>query len=207
MAHDSHEAFRVLHALRIKGFAKVEMVAELGGVHHDVTVGHLTELQSRELAMYREARALWQLTAPGKEHHANELAAEQAAAAEHLAALKDPYHRFLELNEAFKALCGDWQLRDGQPNDHTDVAYDKQVIDKLSDLDADARPIVSVFGSAFTRYALYVPRLEAQANAVRNGQQSQFTGVMCGSYHDVWMELHEDLILTQGIDRVAEGSF
>jgi len=30
---------------------------------------------------------------------------------------------------------------------------------------------------------------------------------MCGSYHDVWMELHEDLILTLGIDRAAEGSF
>ena len=28
-------------------------------------------------------------------------------------------------------------------------------------------------------------------------------GVMCGSYHDVWMELHEDLILTQGIDRCS----
>ena len=34
-----------------------------------------------------------------------------------------------------------------------------------------------------------------------------FTGVMCGSYHDVWMELHEDLILTLGVDRAKEGSF
>jgi hypothetical protein len=34
-----------------------------------------------------------------------------------------------------------------------------------------------------------------------------FTGVMCGSFHDIWMELHEDLILTQGIDRATEGSF
>ena len=29
---------------------------------------------------------------------------------------------------------------------------------------------------------------------------------LSGSYHDVWMELHEDLILTQGIDRAEEGS-
>ena len=29
---------------------------------------------------------------------------------------------------------------------------------------------------------------------------------MCGSDHDVWMELHEDLILTQGIGRAEEGS-
>jgi hypothetical protein len=39
------------------------------------------------------------------------------------------------------------------------------------------------------------------------GANNMFTGVMCGSFHDVWMELHEDLILTQGIDRAAEGSF
>jgi len=39
------------------------------------------------------------------------------------------------------------------------------------------------------------------------GETNMFTGVMCGSYHDAWMELHEDLILTQGIDRTAEGSF
>ncbi len=42
---------------------------------------------------------------------------------------------------------------------------------------------------------------------VKQGETNMFTGVMCGSYHDAWMELHEDLILTQGIDRSAEGSF
>ena len=51
------------------------------------------------------------------------------------------------------------------------------------------------------------PRLEATCRRVLDGERNMFTGVMCGSYHDVWMELHEDLILTQGIDRVAEGSF
>ena len=30
---------------------------------------------------------------------------------------------------------------------------------------------------------------------------------MCSSFHDVWMELHEDLIVLQRIDRVEEGSF
>jgi hypothetical protein len=31
--------------------------------------------------------------------------------------------------------------------------------------------------------------------------------VMCESFHDIWMELHEDLIVLQRIDRVEEGSF
>ncbi len=51
------------------------------------------------------------------------------------------------------------------------------------------------------------PRLTGSRKALEAGDQRMFTGVMCGSYHDVWMELHEDLILSQGIDRVAEGSF
>jgi hypothetical protein len=52
-----------------------------------------------------------------------------------------------------------------------------------------------------------VPRLHSTSQRVVAGEQNMFTGVMVGSYHDVWMELHEDLILTQGIDRAAEGSF
>jgi hypothetical protein len=52
-----------------------------------------------------------------------------------------------------------------------------------------------------------LPRLESTCKLVVGGTNNMFTGVMCGSFHDVWMELHEDLILTQGIDRAAEGSF
>ena len=39
------------------------------------------------------------------------------------------------------------------------------------------------------------------------GETNMCMGVMCGSYQDVWMELHEDLILTQGFGRAAEGRF
>ena len=48
---------------------------------------------------------------------------------------------------------------------------------------------------------------DGTAQRVDAGDVRMFTGVMCGSYHDVWMELHEDLILTLGIDRATEGSF
>ena len=42
------------------------------------------------------------------------------------------------------------------------------------------------------------PASPAAASALENGDQRMFTGVMCGSYHDVWMELHEDLHLDAG---------
>ena len=45
--------------------------------------------------------------------------------------LRAEYEPFLELNDSFKVLCGDWQLRDGNPNDHSDAAYDAEVIGRL----------------------------------------------------------------------------
>jgi len=133
------------------------------------------------------------------------LAADVAAV--DLGAMKPHYHEFLELNTAFKTLCGDWQLRDGAPNDHSDASYDKKVVKRLVDLHGDAAPVVTNMSAILGRLSPYVPRLAGTCEAVVAGQTNMFTGVMCGSFHDVWMELHEDLILSQGIDRAAEGSF
>ena len=115
-----------MHALRIKGFAKVDVLAELSATARDDVETHLVELQDGGHAMFREARALWQLTPDGRDEHAERLAAdvEASGASEQLAS---PYGEFLELNERFKALCGDWQLRNGDPNDHADSSYDGEV--------------------------------------------------------------------------------
>jgi hypothetical protein len=104
-------------------------------------------------------------------------------------------------------LCGDWQLRDGAPNDHSDSAYDAAVVKRLVDLHGEAAPVVTAMSGILDRLGTYVPRLASTCDAVVSGQNNMFTGVMCGSFHDVWMELHEDLILSQGIDRAQEGSF
>jgi len=204
MAYDSEPSFRVLHALRIKGFAKVDVLSDLSAVEPDAVEQHLADFQTDEIALFREARALWQLTPKGREVHAEQLASE----AEAIRPLVEPhYPAFLELNEAFKELCGDWQLRDGAPNDHTDAAHDEAVIGRLLEIDSQAQPVVIAVGTEVTRLSPYAPRLSSTAQRVAGGDHQLFTGVMCGSYHDVWMELHEDLILTLGIDRAKEGSF
>ena len=205
MAHQSEPAFRAFHALRIKGFAKADMVADIADVSVDEAEAHLKSLLERELAVFREARSLWQITPAGKEAHREALAADAPASV--IGELHDAYETFLGINTAFKELCGDWQLRDGQPNDHSDAAYDKAIIERLVAMKDESVPVVAAMGGVLGRLAPYVPRLESTAKRVVAGEQNMFTGVMCGSYHDVWMELHEDLILTQGIDRAAEGSF
>jgi hypothetical protein len=206
MSHSSDPFFRTFHALRIKGFAKVETIAEVADLPVVLVEEHLQGLAGREWAQFREARELWQLTQTGREEHHIALA-EDVGGAHMTAHLHDAYHEFLQLNDRFKTLCGDWQLRDGQPNDHSDAAYDAEVVERLVAIDADAAPVVARMGDVLARLAPYGPRLARTCQAVVRGETKMFTGVMCGSYHDVWMELHEDLILTQGIDRSAEGSF
>lgn len=205
MAHQSDPSFRAFHALRIKGFAKVDMVADIAAVSEQEAEAHLQDLLSRELAQFREQRALWQITPAGKEAHKAALGADMPS--EVAGALKPAYEEFLVINESFKQLCGDWQLKDGAPNDHSDAAYDKVVVTRLVEMNVKAVPVVEALGSVLGRLMPYVPRLHSTSQRVVAGENSMFTGVMCGSYHDVWMELHEDLILTQGIDRAAEGSF
>lgn len=206
MTHASDPFFRTFHALRIKGFAKAETVAEVADLPCAVVEEHLAGLQGREWAMFREARQLWQLTPVGREEHRIALA-EDVGGVDLGEALRSSYESFLKLNEQFKLLCGAWQLKAGEPNDHSDASYDQDVVQQLVDLNAQAVPVVTSMGAVLGRLAPYAPRLAATCQRVTNGEMNMFTGVMCGSYHDVWMELHEDLILTQGIDRGSEGSF
>ncbi|MBI4882808.1 MAG: MarR family transcriptional regulator [Actinobacteria bacterium] len=206
MAHTSDPFFRTFHALRIKGFAKSETIAEVADLPCTIVDEHLAGLQDRQWAMFREARQLWQLTPVGRDQHGVALA-EDVGVGGLRNALRLPYVSFLQLNERFKVLCGAWQLKAGEPNDHSDASYDGGVVTQLVGLNEEAIPVVASMGAVLDRLAPYGPRLANTCKRVMNGEANMFTGVLCGSYHDVWMELHEDLILSQGIDRNREGSF
>jgi hypothetical protein len=117
------------------------------------------------------------------------------------------YGRFLELNRAFKELCIAWQVRDGAPNDHTDPAYDQARMDELEAHHRSFEPVLDDFASGIGRLDLYRARLADSLVRLCAGDRDAFTGVMKHSYHDVWMELHEDLLCVLAIDRESEGSF
>ncbi len=175
-------------------------------VEPTVVETHLAGFLDHGHVQFRENRGLWQLTPDGRAIHLDYLAADLDGL-DVVAALADHYETFIDLNGRFKQLCGDWQLRDGAPNDHSDADYDADVIDRLHGVHSEAEPVVSEMGEVLERLSPYSSRLTVVLGRVKQGETNMFTGVMCGSYHDAWMELHEDLILTQGIDRAAEGSF
>lgn len=206
MSHPSTASFTTFHALRIKGFATVETLTDMVQLDEATVQGHLDQFAAAGQAQFREARSLWQLNPDGRAAHAVQMAADLEGL-DVAAALGDAYHRFLVSNGEFKELCSSWQIRDGDPNDHADADYDAEVVAHLGALHDRAVPIIVELGDVLDRLSPYSVRLAASLARLRDGETNMFTGVMCGSYHDVWMELHEDLILTQGIDRSAEGSF
>ena len=65
-----------MHALRIKGFATVDVVAEMTGLGSSEVDDHLQALLSGGHVMFREKRGLWQLTPDGRTVHADLLAAD-----------------------------------------------------------------------------------------------------------------------------------
>jgi phosphoenolpyruvate-protein kinase (PTS system EI component) len=202
-ADDDFE-FLVLHALRIKGFAAAEVVAEIATVDLTTVQELLPGMADSGWCRHIPARDLWQLSPAGRERH-GELV--RLLAGPEVDALRVPYQQFLDLNVEFKELCNRWQTRDGGGNDHSDPVYDGERIAELRVLHETATAPIDGFATAISRFGSYGHRLTASLVRLEAGETRMFTGVMCGSYHDVWMELHEDLVQLLGVDRHAEGSY
>jgi hypothetical protein len=112
------------------------------------------------------------------------------------------FDRFVILNAELLQLCSDWQVkREGTPNDHRDAAYDWSVIERLGSLDERAGAVARHAGAAVARLASYRSRLRAARTLVEEGQHEWFTSPRIDSYHTVWMQWHEDLLLTLGLER------
>ena len=95
----------------------------------------------------------------GKDRHADLL--DSIATPDTAAALHPSYERFLVLNDRFKQLCTEWQVRDGEPNDHADEAYDRRCTDDLDELAAFA-----VGGIKQGDFVIMIRREEMEAQLV-----------------------------------------
>jgi pyruvate,orthophosphate dikinase len=95
-----------------------------------------------------------------------------------------------------------WQLRASgdEPviNDHSDAAYDTEVLRRLSALHDNAVAWITPLTIAFTRFVRYQGRLEQALISAREGDQRYVASPRVDSYHSVWFELHEDLIRIAG---------
>lgn len=197
-------SLEVLHALRVRGMADVATISAITGLDGVAIEGSLTELEARSFIRLRENRRArgWVLLPEGRAEHERLIDGE----ADRLgvrAELEQGYRRFLELNQHAKEVFTDWQMRPGPdgdrvPNDHTDPGHDKAVLDRVQELHCQAADVTTELGRFVPRFARYEPRLSAAVQRVLDGDIAALARPMSDSYHDIWMELHEDLLVTLG---------
>ncbi|OBK36285.1 hypothetical protein A5658_06610 [Mycobacterium sp. 1245111.1] len=146
--------------------------------------------------------AMVRLSPEGREHLGQLLAVERSSIDS--TALLAAYDEFCSVNTEFKALVTDWQLRDGQPNTHDDTDYDAGVLARLDEVHRRVMPIVAAVAAELPRLGHYSVKLQAALDRVHAGETMWLSRPLIDSYHTVWFELHEELILAAGLTREAE---
>ncbi|MFC4948273.1 MarR family transcriptional regulator [Pseudonocardia sp. GCM10023141] len=191
----------VLHILRLRGLAAGAAIAGGTGLPAAQVTGLLAELVDAGLVKERGGRLPgFALTPEGRAAHAAGIG-EDLSPAER-ADVETGYSGFLPLNTTFKQLCTDWQLRGPEePNDHTDAGYDAAVVERLATLHVAVAPVLA--GVRVERFDGYPPRFAAALRRVQDGDRTAFARPLADSYHDAWMELHEDFLLSLGRTREA----
>lgn len=115
------------------------------------------------------------------------------------------YDQFRPRNTELIQTCSDWQMRPGAVvNDHRDATYDWSVVDRLAIIDDRIGPVIRRLGTTVEAFAHYRPRLRAARTRLESGDHDWFTSPRMDSYHTVWMELHEHLLVGLGIARGTE---
>lgn len=192
MNYTEKDEFEVLHGLRIKGMTQPEEIAESTGLGTDLVTEVLDGAVEQERARKRSGGRVegYMLTAGGRERHQ---ALREPSLPSDLTDVREAYEAFLGPNREFKALTTKWQTEaDG------DISI---VLPELVALDENIGKVLDRAAQTLPRMSSYQTRFTRALEAFRNGDTTALARPMSGSYHDVWMELHEDLIQTLGHQR------
>lgn len=188
------DAWLVLHEVRLRGVAVLDDNTSNSSVQQLTEIGLVTQA----------ARGL-RVTPEGRDAHTTW--ARLLAGSDGETTVRRAYEQFLPLNRELLQVCSAWQVRPGGvPNDHRDLTYDWSVVDRLRALDERAGPSINRVGRVHTRFGSYRPRLREALRLVDDGDFEWLTSPRCDSYHTVWMQLHEDMLLALGLDRATEES-
>ncbi|ETW26465.1 hypothetical protein [Mycobacterium gastri] len=187
---------KVLQAVRLKGrVSPADLATTLGEDHHDVT-----ETVARLTATGLLVGGATLRLSPEGRVRLNALLAEERTRFDP-AAMAAAYNEFRSVNTDFKVVVTDWQLKGGQPNGHDDAGYDAAVLARLDDVHRRVQPIIAAAAAQLPRLGHYSAKLNAALDKVKSGDIAWLTRPLIDSYHTVWFELHEELILAVGLTR------
>ena len=78
------------------------------------------------------------------------------------------------------------------------------MLDRLNGIHKVVVPIIAAAALQVPRLSAYRDKLAAALEKVKAGETIWLTRAVVDSYHTVWFELHEELILAAGLTRNAE---
>ncbi len=189
----------VLQGVRLKGrVSRADLAATL-----DADPGAIDPIveQLTAAGLLTEGATL-QITSSGGDRLATLLTAERAGI--DTGAMLAAYNAFRAVNADFKRLVTDWQLKGGPggvPNSHDDAEYDAAVLGRLDEVHARSMPIIEAAAAQVPRLNAYAAKLAAALGKVKAGETAWLTRPLIDSYHTVWFELHEELIIAVGLTR------
>lgn len=194
----------VLHTLRCMGFTTVARVAEATALDDSDVESELIDLAVAGLVTKVPGEfGGWGLTDAGREADAEQSTAELDKSGAR-PALTAGFEKFLVLNPELLDLCTAWQMRsvDGTAtmNDHSDKTYDSRVLKRIVEFNDRAGVVCAELAAAMRRFERYHARLSGALARVRAGELDYVTDNL-SSYHNIWFQLHEDLLVTLGIPR------
>lgn len=199
----------LLLLLRLKAFAPTDRLVDWSGFPGDVVGAVLTDFEAQGLVQHRSTPPAlgWSLTAAGR-RHGERLVRSELANSGAVDSVQQHYRDFLPLNAELLAICTDWQTvtLDGTPvpNPHDDPAHDDAVLARLDRLHADALPLLRSLALVTSRFGQYPKRLSMAHERVRRGDTDWIARPTVDSYHGIWFELHEHLLVSLGRDRTTE---
>jgi pyruvate, orthophosphate dikinase len=193
-----------LLAIAIKAFAPIGGVADVVLSTPDDVQPVLDQLVIDGLVA--SVAGAYRLTEPGTIRVAILRSAEQAAwGIDRAVAALDA---FVGIDHRMKDVVTAWQLRDdadGQVvNDHSDAAYDRRVLERLTALHAEAIAWLAPLEQRCPRLGDYRLRLGRAIEGALGGDQRYVASPRVDNYHGIWFELHEDLIQLAGRSRAEE---
>jgi len=196
-----------LHGVRLLGFADSARVAGYFGLPADDVEEHLLDAEARGWVRRSgfAGTSGWSMTDAGRAEEERQLAEELDASGARDVAVA-AHAAFLPLNRRFGVACTRWQVRP-QPwdrmaaNDHTDWPWDEAVLRTLTSLGAGLDRALAPLVAALPRFDRHVPRYRAALARVDRGERAWVDAPDRASAHLVWIQLHEDLLATLGIDR------
>jgi hypothetical protein len=149
----------------------------------------------------------FRLTSKGKTRGRELLAADRDRwGSKNAIAALDAFH---PLDQRMKETVTAWQLREigGQQvlNDHTDSIYDRRVLGRLTSLHQDTREWLSSLKEPPRSVNQYLARLDRALQSARLDNRF-IASPAVDSYHGVWFELHEALMLLAGRSRAEESA-